>query len=572
MAYNAQLGYDPDKDYSAEIAKTTNQAQRDALLAERQKKLDAMNASGKDTSSFASNDTVSTWTDTYRPGGWDSASQSYRDAGGRVTSGGGSGSSKGSSVSSGTSSAGGSSSIFNPNYSYSDEDRALMQSNAAAANLINYAKEAWAKAYAAGDTAGMAQANALANQARERYGGYKGDTWGNYAGAAGQQGNAQMGLGELGLFGDYGQYYLAAAEAAKRAQEAATRSALKKYEAMIPGVQEQANADRGAAYAAGQLSSRLNAEQVAAMGLGRDIYSAPASGYSETSRIAQDMAMRNNVAAVTAAERADIREIESMMAQIQAEGLAAGAQIDADTAYKLAQAKIQAEQLEYERQQAALDRELQQKAMEAEQAQIRYSQAWDKLGSGIFSAEIAADAGISEEDARNYAKMAAAQLALQTSAKRSSGGSSGGSGSTYKPKLTLAQAKEAIEEGKKTPEVVRAYAYYYGLDEETALAEIEAAAEAEKGPEEIAKENYSIAVYNGAKAMRQSGRSSTEILRYLWDNTRGDADAFAQLAYILGFENQADALSANGTFQRWEDEENARAKGKQFDLSKWPDR
>lgn len=571
MAYNAQLGYDPDKDYSAEIAKTTNQAQRDALLAERQLKLDAMNASGKDTSSFASNDTVSTWTDTYRPGGWDSASQSYRDSGGRVTSG-SSGVSKGSSGSSGSPvAAGGGSSIFNPNYNYSDEDRALMQSNKAAANLINYAKEAWAKAYAEGNTAGMAQANALANQARERYGGYKGDTWGNYAGAAGQQGNAQMGLGELGLFGDYGQYYLAAAEAAKRAQEAATQAALKKYEAMIPGVQEQADADRGAAYAAGQLSSRLNAEQVAAMGLGRDIYSAPASGYSETSRIAEDMAMRNNIAAVTAAERADIREIESMMAQIQAEGLAAGAQIDADTAFQMAQAKMQAEQLEYERQQAALDRELQQKAMEAEQAQIRYSQAWDKLGSGIFSAEIAADAGISEEDARNYAKMAAAAMSLQTSAKRSSGGGSGGSSSS-KPRLTLAQTKEEVENGNLAPEVVRAYAYYYGLDEETALAALEAATEQEKSPEEAARENYTTAVYNGAKAMRQSGRSSTEILRYLWDNVRGDEDAFAQLAYILGFENEADALSANGTFQRWEDEEDARAKGKQFDISKWPDR
>ena len=539
MAYNAQLGYDPDKDYSAEIAKTTNQAQRDALLAERQKKLDAMNASGKDTSSFASNDTVSTWTDTYRPGGWDSASQSYRDSGGRVTSG-SSGVSKGSSGSSGTSSAGGSSSIFNPNYSYSDEDRALMQSNSAAANLINYAKEAWAKAYAAGDTAGMAQANALANQARERYGGYKGDTWGNYAGATGQQGNAQMGLGELGLFGDYGQYYLEAAEAARRAQEAATQAALKKYEAMIPGIREQANADRSAAYAAGQLSSRQNAEQVAAMGLGRDIYSAPASGYSETSRIAEDMAMRNNVAAVTAVERADIREIESMMAQIQAEGLAAGAQIDADTAYKLAQAKIQAEQLEYERQQAALDREMQQQALEAEQAQIRYSQAWDKLGSGIFSAEIAADAGISEEDARNYAKMAAAQLALQTSAKRSSsGGSSGGSGSTYKPKLSYAQIKEEIERKNHSPEVIRGFAYYNGISEEEARASLEG--EEENGGTVSMADDP---IYQGALKLRRAGRSATQILDWLYENA-DDSNIDAYVA-ALGLVNEEYKRQAMG--------------------------
>ena len=69
-------------------------------------------------------------------------------------------------------------------------------------------------------------------------------------------------------------------------------------------------------------------------------------------------------------------------------------------------------------------------------------------------------------------------MSLQTSAKRSSGGGSDGSSSS-KPRLTLAQTKEEVENGNLAPEVVRAYAYYYGLDEETALAALEGAKEEE---------------------------------------------------------------------------------------------
>ena len=201
---------------------------------------------------------------------------------------------------------------------------------------------------------------------------------------------------------------------------------------------------------------------------------------------------------------------------------------------------MQAEQLEYERQQAALDRELQQQALEAEQAQIRYSQAWDKLGSGIFSAEIAADAGISEEDARNYAKMAAAAMSLQTSAKRSSGGGSGGSGSS-KPRLTLAQTKEEVENGNLAPEVVRAYAYYYGLDEETALAALEAATEQEDGKTASMADDP---IYQGALNLRRKGRSATQILEWLYENA-DDSNIDAYVA-ALGLVNEEYKRQAMG--------------------------
>ena len=47
--------YDANKDYAAAIAKATSTAEKDRLVAERQNKLDAMNAAGTNTSGYSNN-------------------------------------------------------------------------------------------------------------------------------------------------------------------------------------------------------------------------------------------------------------------------------------------------------------------------------------------------------------------------------------------------------------------------------------------------------------------------------------------------------------------------------------
>ena len=78
MAYNKNLGYDPDiKDYSALIANTKDTQTRAALLEQRQNKLNHLDTTGGRDSQWADNSTVSTWTSTYQPGGWNDNTASY---------------------------------------------------------------------------------------------------------------------------------------------------------------------------------------------------------------------------------------------------------------------------------------------------------------------------------------------------------------------------------------------------------------------------------------------------------------------------------------------------------------
>lgn len=82
----------------------------------------------------------------------------------------------------------------------------------------------------------------------------------------------------------------------------------------------------------------------------------------------------------------------------------------------------------------------------------------------IPSAELLQRAGYSQEYANALAPFYRNQLAQQASTGRSSGRSSGSSGSrsSSKPRLTLSQALQAIEDGRVTDAVVQTYDYYMG--------------------------------------------------------------------------------------------------------------
>ncbi|NLT57631.1 MAG: hypothetical protein GXX99_01555 [Clostridiales bacterium] len=83
MAYNQTLGYDPDiADYSLLIAGTRDRQARDELLRQRQNKLDHLQAQGTKNPDWASNQTVSGWTELSQPGGWNNATAAYNPHGG----------------------------------------------------------------------------------------------------------------------------------------------------------------------------------------------------------------------------------------------------------------------------------------------------------------------------------------------------------------------------------------------------------------------------------------------------------------------------------------------------------
>ena len=106
----------------------------------------------------------------------------------------------------------------------------------------------------------------------------------------------------------------------------------------------EAEQNRRQAYVNGRLSANQNNEQVAALGLGGNLYADPMSGYSETSRIAADNNMRTNINQVTLAEQNAINQIAlKLMEQ--------NAGLDMQTAQYLGSlelARLQAEQNAYQ--------------------------------------------------------------------------------------------------------------------------------------------------------------------------------------------------------------------------------
>lgn len=76
---------------------------------------------------------------------------------------------------------------------------------------------------------------------------------------------------------------------------------------------------RTQAYVNARLGAIGNNEQVAALGLGGNLYSGPRSGFSETSRIAENTAMRNDINEATLQEQALIDEINRQIAQAKLE-------------------------------------------------------------------------------------------------------------------------------------------------------------------------------------------------------------------------------------------------------------
>jgi hypothetical protein len=136
---------------------------------------------------------------------------------------------------------------------------------------------------------------------------------------------------------------------------------------------QQYNTARGQAYTNARISALGNNEGLAAAGLASNAYAAPLSGYSETSRIAQNTALGNSLNALNLQQQGAANTVQSQLAQ-------AGTQNQAN--WLNAQADLQ--QQEYSAQQSAHQLALQQAQNELQMfGEIRTQAAADALGMPV---------------------------------------------------------------------------------------------------------------------------------------------------------------------------------------------
>lgn len=213
-----------------------------------------------------------------------------------------------------------------------------------------------------------------------------------------------------------------------------------KLNAQIPKIAQQYDRQRSLAYANARINALGNNERLAAKGLGGNAYAAPTTGYSESSRIADDNALRNALNYANMQQQGtedDIRGQINDLALQRDKGAA-------DLYTQLAQALMGAQQSEsqfaanYGQNQSQFDQNyaLQKLQMEeatrqfneqmaAQAAQNAYSQAMQEVSAfGKVVTKAAADA----------LGVPVGTTLSSLSVKKSSGGSSRGGGGTTQVK------------------------------------------------------------------------------------------------------------------------------------------
>lgn len=140
-----------------------------------------------------------------------------------------------------------------------------------------------------------------------------------------------------------GQQYTAALEAAYQAQKAQLEKQAQELARQYEGLRTQS-------YVNGRLGSIGNNEMLAAKGLAGNLYQGTQSGVSETSRVAQDIAMRNNINLASAQEQAAKDDIAAQILQAGYTKDVQAAQYMADLSLQLAQAQAELAAQQYQAQ------------------------------------------------------------------------------------------------------------------------------------------------------------------------------------------------------------------------------
>lgn len=149
------------------------------------------------------------------------------------------------------------------------------------------------------------------------------------------------------------------------------------------------------------VNSRLNAvgnnEALSSLGLASNLYDSPQSGYSESSRVAQNTALRSNIASATAQEQAQIDKLAQMIIE---QGITA----DMEYAQWLAQMQIaQANAIEAARQQDYINKlNILSQIVGVNQQELANQQALTKTSGGGSSGRSSASSGNSGVDWNAY--------------------------------------------------------------------------------------------------------------------------------------------------------------------------
>ena len=129
------------------------------------------------------------------------------------------------------------------------------------------------------------------------------------------------------------------------AQRAAIAEGVAGYEAQKAALADDYARSAQDIYRNARLAAIGNNEVLANLGLAGNLYASPMSGYSETSRIAQDNALRTNIANNYIAQREAEDDIAMAIAQLEAEGKREEAQIRAQNNQYLIDVLLALEQM-----------------------------------------------------------------------------------------------------------------------------------------------------------------------------------------------------------------------------------
>ena len=137
------------------------------------------------------------------------------------------------------------------------------------------------------------------------------------------------------------------------------------------------NDERGNAYATSRLSANYNNELLANAGLAKNLYASPTSGYSETSRLQQDLNLQNIVGSLNSEERKAVQSLQALMSNAQSQRTSDMANIDADYNKNLIDLSRQQQQYDNSRSDTVLSL-AQQYAMSGVDLPPTYRQAYEQ--------------------------------------------------------------------------------------------------------------------------------------------------------------------------------------------------
>jgi len=176
---------------------------------------------------------------------------------------------------------------------------------------------------------------------------------------------------------EYSTLYETAADALMNAQNASYLSNVDSLNALMPQIKEDYDAARTDVYQNARLSAVRSNEALAALGLAENLKNDPKSGVSETSRIAENNALRSNINLLNADQLKQEAEIRQKIADAGYENDAVLAEILAQYAEQLAAYKEAA-------------REYQLKVQEYEQglAEFEYQKQQDEATNAFKQQEL----------------------------------------------------------------------------------------------------------------------------------------------------------------------------------------